>query len=92
MEADEFADRRNNSADGQVEVYRIHSGVCLWLAQKTDDRETKLILLDMARAWLALADQGEKNRQTTLVYGTPQPYPTTMPQQPQPRPSDPEMK
>ena len=27
----------------------IHAGVCLWLAQKTEDRETKLVLLEMAR-------------------------------------------
>ncbi len=59
--------------DGQVEVYRTHDGVCLWLAQKTADRESRVILLDMARAWLALAEQGEKNRQTTLVYETPEP-------------------
>ncbi len=60
-------------ADGQVEVYRTHAGVCLWLARKTADCETRVILLDMARAWLALAEQGEKNRQTTLVYETPEP-------------------
>jgi hypothetical protein len=60
-------------ADGRIEVYRTHAGVCLWLAQRTSDRETKLILLDMARAWQALAEQGEKNRQTTLVYETPEP-------------------
>jgi hypothetical protein len=62
-------------ADRKIEGNRTHAGVCLWLAQRTSDRETKLILLDMARAWVALAEQGEKNRQTTLVYETPEPRP-----------------
>lgn len=76
-------------ADGQIEVYRIHAGVCLWLARKTTDRETKLILLDMARAWLALADQHEKNSHTTLVYETPEPRRAVAQQQQQPQPSAP---
>ena len=79
-------------ADGQVEVYRIHAGVCVWLAQKTDDRETKLVLLDMARAWIALAEQGERNRQTTLVYETPEPRRDIIRQLPSPRPSGPDIK
>jgi len=79
-------------ADGQIEVYRIHAGVCLWLAQRTSDRETKLTLLDMAHAWQALAEQGEKNRQTTLVYETPEPRPSVAQQQQPPQHSDPEMR
>jgi len=80
------------AGDGQIEIYRSHAGVCFWLAQKTDDRDSKLILLDMARAWLALAEQGEKNRQTTLVYETPEPRQRVAQQQQQPQPSDPEHK
>ena len=79
-------------ADGQVEGYRIHAGVCLWLAQRTSDRETKLVLLDMARAWQALAEQGEKNRQTTLVYETPEPRLKVAQEEPQPQRSDPELR
>jgi hypothetical protein len=37
--------------------------------------KTKLLLLDMATAWLALAEQSLKNNQTTLVYETPTPDP-----------------
>ncbi len=73
--------------DGQVDVYRAHAGVCLWLAQKSSDSETRVVLLDMARAWLALAEQGEKNRQTTLVYETPEPR-RRSDQQPEPRRSE----
>jgi|HubBroStandDraft_5_1064220.scaffolds.fasta_scaffold92868_2 hypothetical protein len=79
-------------ADRQVEAYRTHAGVCLWLAQRTSDPETKLILLDMARAWQALAEQGEKNRNTTLVYETPEPRLHTAQQQPKPGRSDPEIR
>jgi hypothetical protein len=59
------------SRDGQVEAYRAHAATCVQLAQKTIDSEIKIALLDMARAWLNLADQAEKNSQTTLVYETP---------------------
>jgi hypothetical protein len=79
-------------ADRQVEAYRSHAGVCLWLAQRTGDPETKLILLDMARAWQTLAEQGEKNRNTTLVYETPEPRFHTAQQPPKPGRSDPEIR
>ena len=79
-------------ADGQIEVYRIYAGVCLWLAQRTGDRETKLILIDMARAWQALAEQGEKNRRTTLVYQTPEPRLGVAQQHGPQQRSDPEMR
>jgi hypothetical protein len=54
--------------DGQVESYRLHAATCVLLAQKIDDAESKLALLDMAQAWVALADQAEKNSQATLVF------------------------
>jgi hypothetical protein len=60
-------------SDGQGEVYRVHAATCIMLAQKTDDPHSKLALLDMARSWLALANQNDKNSQTTLVYETPEP-------------------
>jgi hypothetical protein len=64
------------------------------LAQKAGDAEGKMLLFDMARAWLALAEQAEKNSETTLVYETPEPrvqpaqqqhsQPAQQQQQPQP--------
>jgi hypothetical protein len=51
----------------------VHAAACLEIARNADDREGKIALLDMARAWLALADQHDKNSQTTLVYETPEP-------------------
>jgi hypothetical protein len=33
--------------------------------------ESKLVLLDMAQAWLALVEQAIKNSETVLVYETP---------------------
>ena len=53
--------------DGREEMYKEHAAVCLEIARKTDDREGKIALLDIARAWLALADQHDKNTQATLV-------------------------
>lgn len=54
--------------------YRSHAAKCVRLAQQTNDPQSKRSLLDMARAWLALAIQGEKNSEApTLVYETPEP-------------------
>ena len=58
------------TGNGQVEAYRLHAGKCVQLAHKSIDAETKLVLLDMARAWLALVEQSVKNSQTTPVYET----------------------
>ena len=56
--------------DGRVNTYLVIAAKCMELAQVTDDNQRKLSLLDMARAWLTVAEQSEKNRQTTLVYET----------------------
>jgi hypothetical protein len=53
--------------DGREEVYKVHAAACLEIARKTDDREGKIALLDIASAWLALADQHDK------IYKTPEP-------------------
>ena len=54
--------------------YRAHAAECVRLAQLTNDPQSKSSLLDMARAWLALVTQGEKNNDApTLVYQTPEP-------------------
>jgi hypothetical protein len=48
--------------DDAVDAYMNHAANCIRVAQETNDTESKLSLLDMARAWLALAKQGERNR------------------------------
>jgi hypothetical protein len=72
--------------DGQADVYRVHAAQCVLLAQKTDDPESKLALLDMARSWQALANQNDKNSRTSLVYETPEPRRQVAQQQQQPQP------
>jgi hypothetical protein len=52
---------------GPEETSKAQAAQCLEIARKTDDREGKIALLDMARAWLALADQHHQNSQATLV-------------------------
>jgi hypothetical protein len=59
------------SRDGKDDVFRRHAKVCLEVAQKTDDPESKAALIDMAQSWHALAQTHDKNGQITLVYETP---------------------
>ena len=67
--------------------YRAHAAECVRLAQKTKDPQSKSSLFDMARAWLALVTQGEKNSEApTLVYQTPEPRQQVAQQQQQPQP------
>jgi len=66
--------------------YRAHAAECVRLAQQTSDPQSKSSLLDMARAWLVLVTQNEKNSQTTLVYETPEPPHQVTQQQQQPQP------
>jgi hypothetical protein len=67
--------------------YRAHAAECVRLAHQTSDPQSKRSLLDMARAWLALATQRERNREAaTLVYETPVPRQQVAQQQQQPQP------
>ena len=67
--------------------YRAHAAQCVRLAQLTNDPQSKRSLLNMARAWLALATQGDKNSEApTLVYETPEPRQQVAQQQQQPQP------
>ena len=67
--------------------YRAHAAECVRLAQQTGDPQSKSSLLAMARAWLALVTQGEKNREApTLVYETSEPPRQVAQQQQQPQP------
>jgi hypothetical protein len=67
--------------------YRAHAAECVRLAQDTNDPQSKASLLAMARAWLSLVTQGEKNKDApTLVYMTPEPRQQVAQQQQQPQP------
>lgn len=67
--------------------YRAHAAECVRLAQQIADPKSKSSLLAMARAWLALVAQGEKNNDApTLVYQTPEPRrQVAQRQEPQPK-------
>jgi hypothetical protein len=41
------------------------------IAATVADRQQRTLLIDMAQAWLRLADQATKNLSTDLVYETP---------------------
>ena len=70
-----------------IAEYRAHAAECVRLAQQTTDPQSKGSLLDMARAWLSLVTQGEKNKDApTLVYQTPEPLQQVAQQQQQPQP------
>jgi hypothetical protein len=64
------------SADEFVARYRLHAAHCVELAERIGDAEGRLVLLAMARSWLALAEQAVKNNETVLVYETPVPKQT----------------
>ena len=48
--------------------YRLYAAKCLLLAQ---DSTEKVELLDMAQAWMTLAEQTEKNEAMLVVYEMP---------------------
>jgi hypothetical protein len=77
------------SSTGSAEVYRAHAAQCVEIARKTPDPETRLALLDIAQAWLALAQHADKNTHApTLVYETPERQRHVIQQQQQPQPDD----
>jgi hypothetical protein len=53
------------------EEYRRNAAKCLEMADGTSDGITRLVLIEMAHAWLRLAEQAEKNSRLDLVYETP---------------------
>jgi hypothetical protein len=55
----------------QADEYQLRAAQCTRLAQTAKDPQAKLMLLEMARAWLVLAEQAMKNSETVLVYETP---------------------
>ncbi|MFL5046746.1 MAG: hypothetical protein ACJ8EA_18090 [Xanthobacteraceae bacterium] len=53
-----------------AEEYRRRAAGCILLAEETIDSAYRLTLMEMAQAWLRLAEQVEKNSQVDLVYKT----------------------
>jgi hypothetical protein len=51
--------------------YREYATTCVAMAQSLESADEKLVLLDMAQAWIALAKQAEKNEGMVLIYETP---------------------
>jgi hypothetical protein len=47
---------------------RENAGKCLELAELSIEQSIRLGLLDMAHAWLRLAEQAEKNAEAHLAY------------------------
>jgi hypothetical protein len=48
-----------------VAAYHLHAAHCAEIAENTSDPKNRLVLLQMAVAWLKLAEQAQKN---SLVY------------------------
>jgi hypothetical protein len=59
-----------------VERHRQYAAHCIEIAKQLPNTSGKLVLLDMAQSWLALAEQAAKNAETVLVYETPIPKQT----------------
>ena len=55
------------------DYYRQYALECLRLANDTHEPSTKAVLIDMAQAWIRLAEQAQRNRQLRLVYEAPSP-------------------
>jgi hypothetical protein len=51
--------------------YRRYAAKCLLLAQGQEDANEKLLLLDMAQAWAALAEMAEKNESLFVIHEAP---------------------
>jgi hypothetical protein len=62
-----------------AEEYRRRGAGCVLMAEDTPNSAHRLALMEMAQAWLHLAEQAEKNGRTDLVYETPE-HPTALPQ------------
>jgi hypothetical protein len=53
------------------DAYRERAAECFRLANGLNDPQLRALLFEMARAWLRLSDQAEKNSQADLTYETP---------------------
>lgn len=68
-----------------VDEYRKRAEQCIAIASSISDRGQKFEALDMAAAWLRLAEQAEKNSATDAVYVTPGIATPELPGPPRPR-------
>jgi hypothetical protein len=53
--------------------YWGYAAQCLIVAQRQDDAGDKLALINMAQAWVNLAEQTEQNTPSLSAYETPAP-------------------
>jgi hypothetical protein len=53
--------------------YWGYAAQCLVVAQRQDNAGDKLALINMAQAWVNLAEQAEKNEPAFVAYETPAP-------------------
>jgi len=49
-------------------LYRLYAAHCVGIAKDIADSARKLALLDMAQAWVALAEQAENKSERTIAY------------------------
>jgi hypothetical protein len=67
--------------------YLDYAAHCVEISRQVSDPVSRGTLLTMAQAWLALAEQADKNSDApTLVYETPESREQPMQQQQQPQP------
>ena len=55
--------------------YRQHALESLRLANDTHESSTKAVLIDMAQAWIRLAEQARRKRGLDLAHEAPAPRP-----------------
>ena len=67
---------------GRANLYRVHAAECIKVAQTAHDLEDKQAFLDMATAWLILAEQAGKNSEEHSANSR------VVQQQQQPQPND----
>jgi hypothetical protein len=69
--------------------HRRHAAQCVELARKAPDPKTRLALLEIAQAWMALAKQADRSGHApALIYETPEQQQRVTQQQQQPQPDD----
>jgi hypothetical protein len=54
------------------EEYRQQAAKCILVAEDCDNSTSRISLMQMAQAWLRLAEHAEKNSPVRLVYETPE--------------------
>ena len=56
-----------------AEEYQRRAAGCILIAEETTDLASRLQLMEMAKAWLRLAEQAEKNSHADFVSEPPMP-------------------